>query len=437
MMRCEKMKKAISLSLTISILVLSLSVVTEGSVTEESVEEFETRAGMNVPRYNHTSTLLPVDHTVKGPFESLVCVTGGTSDGTSSLDSCEVYRGGKWEIIASMNEPRMRHGAVSIGYELMVTGGFVGAGHPSLIKHFNGSGNFSSSTCEIYDSNSNEWNYVAPMNTGRFWHGILTLDANRVLVIGGSNITHGVLSSCEVYDNRQDTWADFPSLPIPLVRFAYGMDNNGNIIVAGGHNGTEKEALDRVFIFRDGGDAWEEASRMLHPRGYPGYCFIDGDRFVVSGGFSSPGQPDRSDAEVYNFDKDSWEEFGELQFPRHGHDAHYLDGLGILIVGGSNCETGGCHSNMELYNDKEGIWEDTGHLITARKWGASTYTFDDSVLISGGKACNYATNNTEEFMILKIGYKEEQNDYTLLVLITLLIPTLMATAVLIYSKRRL
>ncbi len=431
------MKKATSLSLTISILLLSLSVVAEGSVTEESVEEFETRAGMNVPRYNHTSTLLPGDHTVMGPFESLVYVTGGTSDGTSSLDSSEVYSGGKWEIIASMNEPRMRHGAVSIGYELMVTGGFIGAGHPSLIKHFNGSGNFSLSTCEIYDSNSNEWNYVAPMNTGRFWHGILTLDENKVLVIGGSNTTHGVLSSCEIYDSRQDSWEDFPSLPIPLVRFAYGMDSNGNIIVAGGHDGIEKEALDRVFVFKDGAEAWEEVSPMIHPRGYPGYCFIDGDKFVVSGGFSSPGKPDRSDAEVYDLDENQWRDFGDLQFPRHGHDAHYLDGLGILIVGGSNCDTGGCHSNMEIYYEKEGTWEDTGHLITARKWGAATLTYEDSVLITGGKACNYATNNTEEYFLGHIGYVEEQIDYTLLVLIALLIPVVMASAVLLYSKRRI
>jgi hypothetical protein len=431
------MKRFLSIIISFTLVFLSLQISVNGS-SEHSLEfEVEVKDPLNIPRYNHTSTLIQDDMDDLGPSRSLVYVAGGTSDGVSSISSCEVYIDGQWEEISSMNEPRMRHGAIASNNELIVTGGFSGRGHPSLFKHFNGEGNHSLSSCEIYDRENDSWDYLPSMSTGRFWHGTLKLRDGRIIVIGGLNTTIGALSSCEVYDRGDDQWKTFPSLPVPLARFAYGVTGSGNIIVAGGHDGLSKSASGRVFILKNEQSIWREVTSMKYPRGYPGFCFSNNGKFIVSGGFSDPGEPDRSDSEMYDPIENRWEFHSDLQFPRHGHGSVTMDNGGILIVGGSNCQTGGCHSNLEFLEEGTSHFEDTGHLITARKWGTATMTLDGRVIIAGGKACNYATSNTEEFTALEIEHKEEEVDVLLLIIIGCSIPFLVSAAVLIYSKRRL
>ena len=325
--------------------------------TYRSYGELEVLSGMVQPRYNHTATAFFERSETGG--ETCVVVAGGTVDGSTSISSSEILRNGLWGPLPSMNVPRMKHSAVEVRNKVFVSGGFIGTGHPSFYRHFNGTGNDSLSSCEIYEESTGEWTLTSPMKTGRFWHGMVVLGDNKVIVIGGLNTTSGALSSCEEYDPETDTWSDLPSLPIPLTRFAYGVSEDGNVIVAGGHDGIEKIAQDRVFILEKGAEEWKEVSSMLFPRGYPGYCFVDEDLFVVSGGFSSPGNPDRSDSEVYDMGTDTWRSYGSLMFPRHGHGSEYMADIGILIAGGSNCETGGCHSNMEFYDQEIGEWVET------------------------------------------------------------------------------
>jgi N-acetylneuraminic acid mutarotase len=342
---------------------------------------------MTYPRYNHTVDILSGN----------LIVTGGTRDGSDSLDSCEKLDVNKriWKDIAPMSLRRMRHAAIPYNGKLMVTGGYIGEGHPSLFRHYNGQGNISLSSCELYDPEIDEWETMPPLITGRFWHAMVDHPDLGILVIGGLNTTSGALSTCEVFDEAKAKWIEFPSLPEPLVRFSIGILGNGDIMISGGHAGLEKRSINRSYIYGIGTGHWKEAPPMLHPRGYAGFSVTGNGRFAVSGGFTEPGSSDRRDAEVYDPQENRWELLGELMFPRHGHGSVWIEDSGLFIAGGSNCETGGCHSNIEIYDEDNGEWFDSGHLVVARKWCGVTSDNSGNMFITGGKACDYPTGNTE------------------------------------------
>ena len=193
--------------LVIAVLLLSLVGLSLGALAED-MEEYGSVArleDMGVSRYNHTATLLN---------DGRVIVTGGTQDGTSSITDCEIFDiVNGWVPTDDLHYPRMRHDANIIpdSDNLMVTGGWIGNGHPSLFKHFNGPGNSSLSSTEIFDPSTSSWIAGPDLNNGRFWHQSAITDNDELIVIGGLNVTQGALSSCEVY--RDGNWIEFSPLP--------------------------------------------------------------------------------------------------------------------------------------------------------------------------------------------------------------------------------
>jgi hypothetical protein len=57
---------------------------------------------------------------------------------------------------------------------------------------------------ERYDSKTDTWSLMTPMNTARYDFGIANLD-ERIFVCGGRNNV-GVLSTCEIYHILEDRW---------------------------------------------------------------------------------------------------------------------------------------------------------------------------------------------------------------------------------------
>lgn len=369
------------------ILLVSIPSIISAETTENEYHGRLTKIpGMEVSRYNHTAV----------QFDNKIIVAGGTEDGYSSLSSCEILDTSSmvWNTASNMEYERMRHCSVRTGdNSILVSGGFQGKGHPSLIENFNGEGNLSLSSCEIYRPSLDIWEPFPSMIHGRFWHAMIFHPTLGIIIIGGLNTTTGALSSCERFNGISFEY--FPSLPEPRARFAYCILDDGDIIVAGGHEGIMKKAVNTTFRYDMDSGKWTEAAPLIHPRGYPGFTLLENGTFAVSGGFSEPGSPDRSDSEIYNHETDTWTDSGSLLFPRHGHGMVDTGNGYIVIAGGSNCETGGCHSNLEIFDKEEGIWTDSGHLIMGRKWCTITNMGNNSVVVLGGKACNYPTADTE------------------------------------------
>jgi hypothetical protein len=361
-----------------------------GLGADDDIEEYgkvATLDDMITSRYNHTATQVDDD---------MVLVTGGTQDGIYPISSCEIYdESVGWASIDDMFQSRMRHDASVIPEteKVMVTGGWIGKGHPSLFKHYNGSGNYSLTSTEILDLPSVTWIRGPELNNGRFWHRSAVTDNGELIVIGGLNVTTGALSSCEVYRNGQ--WVEFAQLPIPLARYELVTLEDGGILVMGGHDGRMKTGSNQCFKLVN--DEWIEVAPMNKGRGYFSGTLLPDGRVVVTGGFSVHGQPDHMDGEIYDPVSDTWTLISEMAFPRHNH-ATVLSGDDVVIIGGSNCVTGGCHSGIEVYDVKNDEWRDAFHIVLGRKWAHVTPLPNGSVLINGGKVCDDSASRTELFI---------------------------------------
>jgi len=344
---------------------------------------------LNEGRYNHTATLLG---------DGGVLVIGGTQDGKTSLDSAELFSPvpGSWTQTARMSTGRMRHTATLLGSgTVLVAGGYDGTGwgHPSLFKHFNGTGNMSLNTCGLFDPGQGGFSPGPELGTGRFWHRSALLRDGRVLVIGGLNVSVGALSSCELYDPGTNEWTPAAPLNTARVRFTATLLNNGSVLVVGGHDGTKKQPFSSCELYVPEKDAWYEFAPMNRARGYHSVALMGDGRVMVTGGFSGPGQPDWSDAEIYDPQKNNWTLVGNMSLPRHNHETVAVDGGEVLVFGGSNCLTGGAHSGIEYYAQADGAWHNTHLVILGLKWTLATTLDNGSVLITGGKACADASRS--------------------------------------------
>lgn len=164
---------------------------------------------MVAQRSQHSLALLPT-------FESSkVVATGGSSDGTNSLASVEVFTpsatGGTWAAGASMARARSEHTSHTLSNgKVIVIGGRPVLTSYSAVMPF----------CEIYDPVGDSWSATGSMSYGRANHHSILLPNDQILVIGGNArpysqpaVAAGPFTACEIYDGKLGRWNPFPDAP--------------------------------------------------------------------------------------------------------------------------------------------------------------------------------------------------------------------------------
>jgi WD40 repeat protein len=189
---------------------------------------------MNVPRYNHTATLLP---------NGKVLVTGGNGSLAGILQSAELYDpvSGTWTPTNPMNAYRQYHTATLLpNGQVLVAGG-------------NGGGAGILQSAELYDPVSGKWTYTCHLNDPRQYHTASLLPNGTVLVSGGYNGT-AALDSAELYDPANcsvssNPWTLITSTMTGGARYNHTATllQNGKVLVSGGYSGTA--ALDSAELY--------------------------------------------------------------------------------------------------------------------------------------------------------------------------------------------
>jgi hypothetical protein len=181
-------------------------------------------------RSGQTATLLPGGH---------VLIAGG-QDGTSSLDSAELYDpvnpDNPWTFIMPLGTPRSGHTATLLPSGLVLVVGGTPDGSTPL------------NSAELYDPGNSDtpWTSIMPLGTSRSGHTATLLPSGQVLVAGGTNGIRD-LSSAEVYDPALGVWNGAPSLTTARSSHTATLLPSGRVLIAGGLNGNGSLASAQVY----------------------------------------------------------------------------------------------------------------------------------------------------------------------------------------------
>ncbi len=178
-----------------------------------------------------------------GPNAGKVLVTGGGQRVGLTVEArCEIYDPitGTFALTGPLHVARRFHTATRLlDGRVLVTGG-----------HDAGSDTDNHSTVEIYDPATGTWSLAASMATRRARHTATLLLNGDVLVVGGAQVgaLSSVNASAEIYHPATDSWRTVtPSMSTARVGQAAALLPNGDVLVAGGFDGTSYLATSEIF----------------------------------------------------------------------------------------------------------------------------------------------------------------------------------------------
>src|SRR5215471_4311936 len=217
--------------------------LTSAEIYDPQTGNWTSTGAMNHPRGHHSGTLLP---------DGNVLVTGGIDVFSSVTATAEIYNPdtGAWTLTGPMSSGRSDYLCTLLpDGKVLVAGGF--AAHGLYLTN-----------SEVYDHNTGNWTNTGPLNiartANRIGHSTVTLLANgQVLAAGGivyQVSANGAVASAELFDPASGTWTLTGSLPGPRSDHSATLLLNGNVLVAGGTDGTNN--LSSALLYDPANGSW-------------------------------------------------------------------------------------------------------------------------------------------------------------------------------------
>jgi hypothetical protein len=125
------------------------------------------------------------------------------------------------------------------------------------------------------------------------------LTNGRVLIAGGFGIVNGqvvLLTSTQIYDPSQDTFADGPSMSNGHWLPTAAPLADGKILIIGG-NGLDTSVLNSVEVYDSVSNSFTAGTAMNDPRLFPTATLLPNGRVLIAGGWN--GTNSLTTAELY------------------------------------------------------------------------------------------------------------------------------------------
>ncbi|MGO9464849.1 MAG: kelch repeat-containing protein [Isosphaeraceae bacterium] len=326
-------------------------------------------AGAGNGTVGSTATLLP---------NGLVLEAGGFAggfDGTNLVSSAELYNPATdiWSVTGSLNTPRAYATATLLPNGLVLVAGGVSNGSEL-------------SSAELYNPATGAWSYTGSLNTGRAYATTTLLPNGQVLVAGGY-YGSGYLASAELYNPATGIWSYTGNLNTGRDDATATLLPNGQVLVAGGENGSAYLAsgyLSSAELYNPATGIWSFTGSLNFARSNDTATLLPNGQVLVAGGYN--GSADLPTTELYNPTTGVWSGTGYLNTPRDLATATLLTNGQVLVAGGDyDAGSGGFSlSSAELYNPATGVWSVTGTLNQPRENATATLLPDGQVLVAGG-----------------------------------------------------
>jgi uncharacterized delta-60 repeat protein len=230
-------------------------------VFDPATRTWTSTSGLNIPRGEHTATLL-------GNGKVLAAGGYGTNGMTASAELFDPATR-KWALTGALNTERYDHTATLLpNGKVLVAGG-------------DGMGN----SAELYDPITERWTATGDMKAARFAHTAMLLPNGKVLVSGGMSGSFQPLYGAELYDPARGTWTAISMMTSQRAYQTASLLPDGKVLVAGGNTsfGNAAELYDAGLGFSP---AWRpQISAAAPPLGLGDSLIISGSGFRgLSGG---------------------------------------------------------------------------------------------------------------------------------------------------------
>ncbi|HEX6795157.1 MAG TPA: kelch repeat-containing protein [Casimicrobiaceae bacterium] len=336
---------------------------------------------LHFPRAGHAATLLR---------NGKVLVVGGAGTlGVSGGTSAEIYdpATGKWTLTGTLGVPRSDPTATMLNNgQVLVVGGDYGEASPQSLGLLG--------TCELYDPATGTWSKTASLNTPRDGFTATLLANGEVLVAGGVDGSDAPLDTAEIYDPVRRTWRYTGSFGGARSSHAAARLADGKVLLVGGFG--SYTAGDFFPVAIGGGTVydpvtgtWSGLGGLYTPRAQSTATLLANGHVLVAGGyaflFDNHGSSEVSYALADLFDPiGDWNSTGPMNARRTAHTATLLPNGQVLVTGGSDSNG----ASSELYDPMTGTWHVAASMQVARSGHTATLLPDGRVLVVGGSAGN-------------------------------------------------
>ncbi|MCG1025143.1 kelch repeat-containing protein [Dehalobacter sp.] len=280
----------------------------------------------------------------------------GGSNGSSILNTAQVYNGITWSTITSMPTARKDLGLAAINNRLYAIGGYNGSSYLSNV--------------EEYNPETNTWCTKNNMSTARSSFGI-TVVSGRIYVIGGYN--GNSLATVEAYDPVTDTWSTLTSMLTARYDF-HAVNNIGLIYTIGGRNNSTLNTVER---FDPISNTWSTETSMPTARYGLGAAVVKGKIYAIGG---NDGNNYLSIVEEYNPVTKSWSVKTPVLNSRAFFGTVVLGDI-VTLVGGDS--SSGLLNTIESYNPGLITWQIRENMLTGRRASGSTEVGGKIYVIGG------------------------------------------------------
>jgi len=221
------------------------------------------------------------------------------------------------------------------------------------------------------------------LNTARDYHTATVLNDGMVLMVGGQNYPTPYLTSAELYNPSNGTFAyTTGSLKTARELHTATLLNNGWVLIVGGYG--SKGYLASAELYNPATGTFSATGSLNTAREYHTATLLDDGTVLIAGGYGPSGV--LASAELYNPATGVFTlTTGSLNTPRQVHTATLLTSGMVLLAGGES--SGTPLDTAELYDPAAGTFSPTtGLLNSARASHTATLLNNGMVLLAGGAA---------------------------------------------------
>jgi hypothetical protein len=285
-----------------------------------------------------------------------VLIVGGLLSNATDTNHVHIYTQATGAVFATAPIPTARDAHTA---SLLPTGSVVVAGGVD-------NGTILSDT-EIYTPGGvgfgGAWTQGAPLNVARYDAVATTLADGRVLVTGGFNAL-GAVNSAEIYDPIQNTWTLTSSnggtnMTTARVYHTATLLPNGDVLIAGGYNGTSLAPVNSAEIFNPSTNTFTALpSGLVTARDQATATLVIGGsssaptyQVLIAGGFTSTGATAAS--EYFNPTTGAFTATSPLITPRDSHGAWLVTDGDVVVAGGTTTGGGSTNTSEKFWDPNE------------------------------------------------------------------------------------